>query len=76
VALAALRAPARHVVHVGDRPDKDVQGAVAVGMRAIRVRTGEYRAMPDDPVPWRSAGDVTEAVAIVLASGVRARATG
>jgi len=76
VALAALRVPARHAVHVGDRPDKDVQGAVAVGMRAIRVRTGEYRAMPDDPVPWRSAGDVAEAVAIVLASGVRARATG
>lgn len=75
-ALAALGAQPRDVLHVGDRPDKDVRGAAAAGMRAIRVRTGEYAALPDEPAPWRSARDVPEAVSIVLALGVRARAAG
>lgn len=73
-ALAALGVRPQDAVHVGDRPDKDVRGAVAVGMRAIRVRTGEYAALPDDPAPWRSASGVPEAVAMLL--GVRARAAG
>lgn len=75
-ALAALGVCAENAVHIGDRPGKDVRGAAAVGMRAIRVRTGEYRAAPDDPQPWRSASDVVEAVSIVLALGVRGRAAG
>jgi putative hydrolase of the HAD superfamily len=74
-ALAALGERAHDVVHIGDRPDKDVRGAAAAGMRAIRVRTGEYSALPDDPPPWRSAPDMPAAVADVLALGVRARAT-
>jgi putative hydrolase of the HAD superfamily len=75
-ALAALGMLPEDVVHVGDRPDKDVRGAAAVGMRTIRVRTGEYAAMPDDLEPWRNARDVPEAASIVLAVGVRARAAG
>jgi len=75
-ALATLGARPGDAVHVGDRPDKDVRGAIAVGMRAIRVRTGEYAALPDDPAPWRSARDVPDAVSIVLGVGVRARAAG
>jgi len=75
-AVAALGSQPRDVVHIGDRPDKDVGGAAAVGMRAIRVRTGEYAALPDDPQPWRTARDVPEAASIVLAFGVRARAAG
>lgn len=75
-ALAALGVQPEEAVHVGDRPDKDVRGAAAVGMRTIRVRTGEYAAAPDDPQPWRSARDVPEATSIVLACGVRARAAG
>jgi len=75
-ALAALGAPAQDVVHIGDRPDKDVRGAAAAGLRAIRVRTGEYCALPDEPAPWRSARDVIEAVSIVRELGVRVRAAG
>lgn len=75
-ALAALGVRPQDAVHVGDRPDKDVRGAAAVGMRAIRVRTGEYAALPDDPAPWRSVRDVLEAVAVLRALGVRARAAG
>jgi ribonucleotide monophosphatase NagD (HAD superfamily) len=63
-------------VHVGDRPAKDVRGAAAAGLRAIRVRTGEYAALPDDPAPWRTARDMPAAAAIVLALGVRVRAAG
>ena len=76
VALAALGERARDVVHVGDRPEKDVRGADAAGLRAIRVRTGEYAGLPDDPVPWCTARDVPAAAAIVLALGVSARAVG
>jgi putative hydrolase of the HAD superfamily len=42
-ALSALGVAPEFAVHVGDRPDKDVAGANAAGMRAIRVCTGEYR---------------------------------
>ena len=76
MALAALGAPAQDVIHIGDRPDKDVRGAAAAGLRAIRVRTGEYRALPDEPAPWHSARDVIEAVSIVRRLGVRVRAAG
>lgn len=46
-ALAALAVPAGHSYYVGDRPDKDVAGALAAGLQPIRVRSGEYAALPD-----------------------------
>ena len=72
-ALELLDQPAELVVHVGDRPGKDVAGAQAVGMRAVRVRTGEYAGLPDPAGlrPWRSAGDLTEAVALLMPLLVR-----
>jgi putative hydrolase of the HAD superfamily len=65
VALAALGACAEEAVYIGDRPDKDVGGASAAGMRAIRVFTGEYAAVPGTHVPWASAADVVEAIELV-----------
>jgi putative hydrolase of the HAD superfamily len=66
-ALELLGQPASHVVHVGDRPEKDVRGATAVGMRAVRVRTGEYAALPDGPDrPWRTAATFPEAADLCL----------
>jgi FMN phosphatase YigB (HAD superfamily) len=67
-ALDLLAVPAGEAVHVGDRPGKDVAGAEAVGMRCVRVRTGEYAGQPDDPglAPWRSVGTFAEAVALLL----------
>jgi putative hydrolase of the HAD superfamily len=50
-ALDALALDASGTVVVGDRPDKDVAGAIAAGMRAVRVRTGEYASRPDEPAP-------------------------
>jgi putative hydrolase of the HAD superfamily len=61
-ALSTLGVAAEEAVMIGDRPDKDVAGATVVGMRAIRVRTGEYAYLADDPPPWRSAFDVVGAV--------------
>ena len=44
-ALEQLGLPASGCVMIGDRPDKDVAGARAAGLRGtVRVRTGEYRA--------------------------------
>lgn len=51
-ALARLGVDPADAVMVGDRPDKDVAGAVGVGMRAVRVRTGEYADRPDHPGTW------------------------
>jgi putative hydrolase of the HAD superfamily len=56
------------VVVIGDRPDKDVLGAHRAGMRAVRVRTGEYRDAPDIEAPWREAADVVEAVDLVCSA--------
>jgi putative hydrolase of the HAD superfamily len=61
------------VVVIGDRPDKDVAGAQRAGMRAVRVRTGEYASVPDPEPPWRQAADVIEAVRLVIRSGEEAR---
>ncbi len=49
------------IVFVGDRPEKDIAGAAAVGMTTVRVRTGEYAERPDDPVPWRVVADANAA---------------
>ncbi|HEY7632813.1 MAG TPA: HAD-IA family hydrolase [Thermoleophilaceae bacterium] len=41
-ALEIAGAPPADALHVGDRPDKDVQGALALGMRAVLIaRDGE-----------------------------------
>jgi putative hydrolase of the HAD superfamily len=66
--LAALEALGVHpgrAVFVGDRPDKDMAGGNGVGMRTVRVRTGEYAAQPDAPHPWRSVGTVSDAVRVL-----------
>lgn len=63
-ALAGLDRPAAGVVHVGDNPVKDVRGAMAVGLRAIRVRTGEY-AMVEGDRPWADVADVAEALDLI-----------
>jgi putative hydrolase of the HAD superfamily len=60
-ALEALGLEAEDVVHVGDHPDKDVRGATAIGMRAVRVLTGEYRCWRSDPDPWMTVPDAVEA---------------
>ncbi len=64
-ALGALDVDANHAVFVGDRPAKDVAGPAALGMRAIRVRTGEWRATPDDPRAWQSVDSVLDAIALI-----------
>jgi putative hydrolase of the HAD superfamily len=64
-ALDALGADPDATAFVGDRPDKDTEGALGAGLLAVRVRTGEYASMPDDPRPWRTVADVVEA-ALVL----------
>ncbi len=69
-ALEVLGRTPAEVVHVGDRPEKDVRGAAAAGMRCVRVATGEYAAVPDgDHRPWRTAATFAEAVALLLAAG-------
>lgn len=68
-ALRALGAQPSVAVHVGDRPEKDVTGAVLAGMRAIRVSTGEYTHHPDPDPPlsaWRSYPDATTAAEMLL----------
>jgi putative hydrolase of the HAD superfamily len=64
--LARLGVSPDAAVMIGDRPDKDVAGAAAAGLRAIRVRTGEYSERPDEPVSWQSVTDVVAAVALLL----------
>jgi putative hydrolase of the HAD superfamily len=64
-ALTAMDVAAEEAVYIGDNPDKDVAGAVAAGMRAIRVLTGEYASRPDSPMTWRTAADAVEAIELV-----------
>jgi FMN phosphatase YigB (HAD superfamily) len=64
-ALTDLGVDARDAVYVGDRPAQDVAGPAGIGMRAIRVQTGEWRAEPDDPRAWASVPDVVDAVTLI-----------
>jgi FMN phosphatase YigB (HAD superfamily) len=76
-ALELLGLTAAEVVHVGDRPEKDVVGPAGVGMRSIRVTTGEYArrgtADPAQPTPWRTVGSFAEAAELCLAAAGPAR---
>ncbi len=66
LALDGLGVPPGHAVMVGDRPDKDVVGAAGVGMRAVRVGTGEYATRPDHPATWFRAATFADAVHALL----------
>ena len=65
-ALQLCSCTADETIHIGDRPAKDVAGAAGVGMRTIRVRTGEYAATPGgEPQPWRTASTFADAVELL-----------
>jgi putative hydrolase of the HAD superfamily len=61
-ALRLLDADPGRSFYIGDHPDRDIAGAQHVGMRAIRVRTGEYASRPDVVTPWRTAPDAASAL--------------
>jgi putative hydrolase of the HAD superfamily len=61
-ALRLLGADPARSFFIGDHPDRDIAGAQHVGMRAIRVRTGEYADRPDVVTPWRTAPDAASAL--------------
>lgn len=64
-AARALGVQPSQVVVVGDRPDKDVAGALAAGMEPVRVVSGEYADRPD-PLPAEArVASVGEAVALL-----------
>lgn len=65
-ALNALAIDPAGAVYVGDRPDKDIAGAHAAGLRAVRVRTGEYRSAADNVNTWATVDDVHAAVTLLL----------
>jgi len=68
-ALQLCGCAADEAVHIGDRPAKDVVGAAGVGMRAIRVRTGEYADTPDgEPTPWRTADTFANAASLLASA--------
>ena len=69
-ALSRLGAAPENVVMIGDRPDKDVAAAAGAGVRAVRVRTGEYGSKPDHPFTWRTAPTAVDAVADLRAAGL------
>jgi len=49
-ALSEARLTASEAMHVGDHPVKDIIGAQRAGMPAVRVMTGEFSRLPDDPL--------------------------
>ncbi|MBV9410900.1 MAG: HAD family hydrolase [Acidimicrobiia bacterium] len=64
-AASVLGVSPRATVFVGDRPDKDVVGGHAAGMRVIRVRTGEYKHLESRDQPWHDVPSAVSAVAIL-----------
>jgi putative hydrolase of the HAD superfamily len=64
-AASQLGVSPESAVFVGDRPDKDVMGAHAAGMRAVRVRTGEYKHLESRQTPWHDVPSAASAAALL-----------
>jgi putative hydrolase of the HAD superfamily len=64
-ALRLLDADPGRSFFIGDHPDRDIAGAQRVGMRAIRVQTGEYAGRPDVVTPWRTVPDAASALRVL-----------
>lgn len=64
-ALDTLGTSPAETVMIGDRPSKDVVGAMQVGIRVIRVRQGEHSAAPSLPRPWYEVPTTAMALDIV-----------
>lgn len=59
-ALDCLGVTPRRAVFVGDNPRKDVAGPAAIGMRTVRVRSGEWSGLVSAPEPDVEVGDLRE----------------
>ncbi|MBV9283309.1 MAG: HAD family hydrolase [Acidimicrobiia bacterium] len=70
-ALSQLFVEPEAAVYVGDRPDKDIAAAHAAGMRAIRVRTGEYRHVDNADPPWHDVPSAVAAATLLTTSILR-----
>jgi len=68
VAVRNLDVTPTRAIYIGDRPSKDVAGAVAAGLAAVRVRTGEWHHEPDDPRAVASVPTLEDAVQLVSRS--------
>ncbi len=77
-ALEVLAVPAGRAVMVGDRPGKDTAGAIAAGIRCVRVLTGEYARCSEEPVADATVPDVVAAVGLIypLTRSLRAPVVG
>lgn len=71
-AMARLGCGVDGTVHVGDRPSKDIVGTSRVGMRCVRVLTGEYAGEPARSAsgdagtePWLTVADFAAAAAAI-----------
>ncbi|GLY06657.1 MULTISPECIES: HAD family hydrolase [Actinoplanes] len=65
-AAQALGADPADLVVIGDRPAKDTAVAASLGARSIRVCTGEYADVPDDPAATVVAADLPAAAALLI----------
>ncbi len=65
--LGLLADEASGCVMVGDRPGKDIDGASALGMRTIRVRTGEYRDTDNCALPTWDVESLDQAMDVLMA---------
>ena len=64
-ALELLSSPPDRAIVIGDRPDKDVAAAMAAGVRAIRLLTGEYASRPDLPGTFATVASLAEAAELL-----------
>ena len=65
-ALQRLEVATGEAAFIGDNPRTDIPGAIAAGLLALRVRTGEYADVPDATAPWADVADVPAAVELLL----------
>ena len=68
IALRDLGVKPTRAIYIGDRPSKDVAGAAAAGLAAVRVRTGEWHHEPDDPRAVASVATLEDAGRLVSRS--------
>lgn len=74
IALERLGVAAEHSLMIGDRPDTDIAGATALGMKTALVRTGRFAAnaaLPQDlPAPDFDTDSLLSLLPALLASDI------
>jgi len=74
MALERMGTTVEETVMIGDTPETDIEGAFRMGMRAIRVESGNRENEGSECLPWKSVERLENAAGFILSHNMRCNA--